>query len=131
MNLTPQLAAARHYAPPLIVAGRLDRRGAPLRQVNRRAVDYARSAGFGVDDVYPGGMAMIRSLAPTGGLEMGEFARAAGLLPIELYSFDTFGVETPSSSSWDWRWTAIGAAVGAMLGGPMWAAAGSLLGGVR
>ena len=126
--MTPQLAAARHYAPPLIVAGRLDRRGAPLRQVNRRAVDYARSAGFGVDDVYPGGLAMIRSLAPTGGLEMGEFARAAGLLPSELYSF---GAETPSPAAWDWRWTMFGAALGAMFGGPVWAAAGSLLGGVR
>lgn len=125
--MTPQLAAARHYAPPLIIADRLDRRGAPLRQVNRRAVDYVRSAGFGVDDVYPGGMAMIRSLAPVNGLEMGEFARAAGLHPADLYMF---GAEAPASG-WDWRWTMIGAALGAMFGGPVWAAAGSLLGGVR
>lgn len=127
VSLTPQLAATRRYAPPLFTDARLDRRGAAIRQVNRRAVDYAHSAGFGVDDVYPGAMSMIRSLAPMSGFEMGEFALAAGLHPADLYPF---GAEM-TSASWSWSRTLLGVAVGAMLGGPVWAAAGGLLGGVR
>ena len=134
MVTAAQIAAARQYAPPLVTAGRTDRRGAVLRSVNRRAVDYARRAGLRMEDVYPGGLATVRAMAPSpGSPEAAAFASAAGLRLGELYP-PAFAGEA-SRRRWRWGWMALGVLVGAALAGPLGvplgAVAGGLIGGSR
>ena len=124
--MTPiPVEAARRYAPPLITTGSLDRRGANLRQVNRRAVDYALNAGFGVEDVYPGGLGKIRALAPLwGSPEAFTFAGAAGLAVRDVYP------PAPAPKNVRrrrWKWFVAGILLGAAFGGPLGAVAGGLL----
>jgi hypothetical protein len=128
--VTPaQIEAARRFAPPLMTVGRADRRGARLRSVNRRAIDYAQRAGFSLEDVYPHGLTAVRALAPTAGTpEAPAFVAAIGLPLGEIYPTSFSG---ESKSPWRWGWAVAGFAVGAMAGGPIWAVAGSLLGGFR
>ena len=106
--LTPaQLEATRRYAPPLFVVGQLDRRGAKLRQLNQRAIDYASSAGSTLMEVYP--------------QQIGD-----------LYRIDDSKFEGESvSSGWRWGLSTLGFAAGACIGGPIWALAGGLLGGLQ
>jgi len=129
--MTPaQLAAARRFAPPFIVTGQADRRGAKLHYVNRRAVDYASNAGFGLEDVYPGAGRALRLLAPPEGApEVDAFARAAGLTPADVYP--AFAGESGGTAKrrWGWRWALVGALVGAALVGPVGAAAMGVAGG--
>ena len=126
-----QIAAARRFAPPLITLDRLDKRGAKLRQVNRRAVDYAHRAGLSVEEVYPEGLWMLRALAPAAeSVEAGAFMRTTGLRSDELYP--PFGGEmTGKRGGWRWGWAVVGALVGAALVGPIGAVAGGILGGAR
>jgi hypothetical protein len=131
MVTATQITAARRFAPPLVVAARVDRRGAKLRTVNRRAVDYATRAGMRLEDVYPGGLGVVRSMAPgRGSSEAAAFAAAAGLGLGELYPPSTFAGEIPRKR-WRWGWMAVGAFVGAALLGPVGAVAGGLIGGTR
>lgn len=105
MALTPtQLQAARRFAPPLFTPGQVDRRGASLRQLNPRALGYVANAGAGLAEVYPD---------------------QAGLI---LDSVPDFSGEMPG---WRWGLSALGFAAGACLGGPIWALAGGLLGGLQ
>ncbi len=134
MATAVQIAAARRFAPPLVVKSRVDRRGAKLRSVDRRAVDYARRAGLRVEDVYPGGLATVRAMAPSQGTpEAAAFASAAGLGLGELYP-TMFAGEAPGRR-WRWGWMALGVLVGAAfvgpLGVPLGAVAGGLIGGAR
>lgn len=125
-----QIAAARRYAPPLFTVSKIDRRGAKLRSVNRRAVDYAHRAGMSVETVYPGAMGSIRALAPPmGSPEASAFVAATGLAEGDVYPI--FGGEVSSARRWRWGWVAMGILVGAALGGPLGAAAGGLLGATR
>jgi len=136
--MTDKLLAARRFAPPFIVAGRADKRGAKLHYVNRRAVDYVAHAGFGIEDVYPGAGKALRLLAPPAGSpEMGGFLRAAGLGMTDVYpAFAGDVMVGPGPRSrWRWGWAAVGAVLGAAFVGPMGAAAmgvaGGLMGGAR
>jgi hypothetical protein len=129
MPIKSQIAAARRYAPPLLVTTRVDRRGAKLRQINRCAIDYARRAGLAFEDVYPGGTAVVRRLAPPkGSHEAKAFARASGLSHRTLFGGE---IESEEPLRWRWRWAAVGAIVGAALAGPIGAVAGGLIGGTR
>jgi len=130
MNVTPpQIAAARQYAPPLFVTGQLDRRGAKLRLVNRRAVDYAHRAGMSVETVYPGATGSIRALAPPMGTpEARAFVAATGLSIGEVYASDFSGERV---LRWRWGWAVVGFAVGAVILGPIGAAVGAVVGGTR
>lgn len=132
MTLTSaQLEAARHFAPPLIVGARADRRGASLRGVNRRAVDYAARAGVPLDALYPEELATARVMAPPAGSpEAAPWLAATGLSAADVYPM---GGEVPARprTRWRWGWALAGAVAGAALGGPVWAAVGSLAGGLR
>jgi hypothetical protein len=134
MVTVPQITAARQYAPPLVTVSQLDRRGAKLRCVNRRAVDYARNAGMGVETVYPGGMSQVRRLAPArGSPEAAPWVKAVGLRASDVYppsSGGSFAGETVSRKR-RWGWTAVGLFVGACLAGPLGAMAGGLIGVTR
>lgn len=127
MATVAQIAAARRFAPPLITTGQIDRRGAKLRYVNRRAIDYARRAGLTLTDVYPDGLAAIRALAPAPGTDAEVlFARDLGLPP------SAFGAELAIPvRRWCWGWALAGALLGAMVVGPVGALAGGVFGGVR
>lgn len=138
-----KIAAARKFAPPLIVTAKVDRRGAALRTVNRRAVDYARRGGFRLEEVYPGGLAQVRAIAPPrGSPDADKFLRATGLSVAAVYppphvlaaQRSRIGADAPligaAPARWRWRWSALGAVAGAMAGGPVYAAAGLVLGGV-
>lgn len=129
--MTPlQIAAARQYAPPLIVVGRVDRRGARLRRVSRRAVEYARRAGMPLEVVYPGGVIAVRRLAPMAGTpEALRFLRATGLPMGEVYPPVAFGGELRGKRRWPW--IAVGAAIGAMVGGPVGMVVGCAVGSLR
>jgi hypothetical protein len=122
MDLATQIAAARRFAPPLTTIGRADRRGARVRLLNRRAVDYAKRAGLGVWDVYPEGLMAVQAMAPEqGSAESGTFAAAAGLELADVY----FGSEVkPIKRRWCWSWAAVGVLVGAALVGPIGAVVG-------
>jgi hypothetical protein len=129
-----QLEAARRYAPPLITVGQIDRRGARLRQVNRRAVEYVQHAGLALEDVYPGARGTIRALAPPmGSPEAPMFVRATGLPSADIYpggALATFGGET-SRARWRWGWATAGFIVGAVVVGPIGAVVGAVIAGAR
>jgi hypothetical protein len=139
ISTAAKLAATRRFAPPLVTTGRVDRRGANMRLLNRRAVDYARNAGFGVEDVYPDAVGTMRALAPPmGSPEAGAFVRAAGLSFRDVYppliscvgGDKALGLRRPSR----WRWATVGFFVGAVIAGPIGAAVGvtvGLIGGGR
>jgi hypothetical protein len=133
MSISPvQIAAARKFAPPLITTGQADRRGARLRSVNRRAVDYARNAGIALADVYPLDIVTMRALAPSAdSIEASTFVYSAGLTADDVYPTEvTFMGEGPRRH-WRWGWAAVGALVGAVVAGPIGAAVGVIVGGVR
>ncbi len=122
-----QIAAARRFAPPLIVMERVDRRGAKLRQVSRKAIDYVTHAGMVLEDVYPGGGVAVRELAPPEGTaEAAAFTRAAGLSMGDVYPAVSLAVFSGEGSRrrWRWRWVVVGALVGAVFAGPIGAAVG-------
>jgi hypothetical protein len=131
-----RIAAARRFAPPLVMAGQVDKRGARLHYVNCKAVAYTAHAGLRLEDVYPGAMRALRHLAPPqGSLEAPLFAREAGVSVDELYpSRVSFGGEG-AGAGWRWKWAVVGALIGACLVGPVGAAtlgvAGGLIGGSR
>jgi len=131
MTRTQKLEAVRHYAPPLIVAEQLDRRGARLKSVSPRAVAYAKRAGFGLREVYPADTSRLRELAPASGTpDAVLYAWQLGLTPDE--ADDVFGAEpTPPPTGWCWKCIVVGFAIGAVVAGPMGAAAGALLGAAR
>jgi hypothetical protein len=134
MATAEQIRAARRYAPPLVTSGRVDRRGAILRSVSRRAIEYAAAAGMSVEDVYPGEIAAARALTPrAGSAESVEFLRVTGLREAEVYPpVVAIGWDLlPSRRRWRWGWIAVGVIVGAALAGPVGALAGGLIGGVR
>ena len=134
LSMTDKLQAVRRFAPPLVVTGRVDRRGAPIRSVSRRAVDYTRSAGFGVEDVYPDAVGAMRALAPPmGSPEAPAFMRATGLSQREVYPpliSCVGGMQVYPRRRWRWRWAAVGFLVGAALAGPLGAAAAGVAGGL-
>jgi hypothetical protein len=130
-----QIAAARLYAPPLFVVEPFDRRGAQLRQVSPKAVEYARRAGLAVLDVYPNALGPIREMAPmAGSMEAARFVRAVGLRAEDVYPFAGEPGPAPSPSM---RWAAwavagvflgavtVGGAVGWLIGGSLGAIAGA------
>ncbi len=126
-----QIAAARRWAPPLVVQLQADRRGARLRAVNRRAVDYARRAGMRLEDVYPGGLATVRALAPPPGTAAATtFLRTTGLSAAAVYPPPAMSGEASAQKGWRWGWAALGVLAGAALGGPAGAAVGGVLGAV-
>ena len=128
-----KLAATRRYAPPLVVTGRVDRRGAVLRGVNRRAIDYTRSAGFGIEDVYPSGIEMVRAMAPPRDApESAAFVRASGLSTGDVYPLISCvgGAAAQPRRRWRWGWVVAGVLVGAALVGPIGAAVGVVAGGI-
>jgi hypothetical protein len=89
-----RIAAARRYAPPLVEVVRADRRGARLRQVSRRAIEYARNAGLTLGEVYPAARSQLGGLAPS-----------------------VFGADPqPASQPWGWRAAALGLVLGALVG---------------
>jgi hypothetical protein len=131
------IAAAKRFAPPLIVIAAIDRRGARLRRINPLAIRYAKRAGLELEEVYPGGTVILRALAP--------HAFAAAVIPRPAFGVEAAGVGSgvgvagvavaDVSRRSGWGWTAAGAALGAMAGGP-WGAAlggglGALIGGGR
>lgn len=127
MATVAQIEAARRFAPPLLVTEQVDRRGARLRHVNRRAVEYAQRAGMQLEDVYPGALAIVRAMAPpAGSIEAPTFVRAVGLRFIDVYPPAGAGIvvagETPSQAlrtRWRWVWPAAGLLVGAAVAGPV------------
>jgi hypothetical protein len=125
--MTPiPIETARHFAPPLFVVDTFDRRGAKLRCVNRRAVDYALNAGFGVEDIYPGGLGKIRSLAPVwGSPEAPAFVSATGLTTRDVYPPRWTGSKPARRRRWGWL--VAGLILGAAFGGPIGAITGGLL----
>lgn len=110
MPSVAQIAAARQYAPPLITTLQVDRRGARLRTVNQKALDYAQRAGLSLTDVYPGWQAQLYMLGQAPDVDIAGEAPATGR---------------------KWGWAAAGFAVGAMAVGPIWALAGAALGALR
>lgn len=128
-----KLQAARRFAPPLVVTGRVDRRGASLRSVSRRAVDYTRSAGFGIEDVYPSGIRAVRAMAPPKDApEAAAFVRASGLRETDVYPLISCvgGMQVYPKRRWRWGWVVAGVIVGAALVGPIGAAVGVVAGGL-
>lgn len=130
------IVAARRYAPPLVVIGTIDRRGARLRRINPLAIGYVRRAGLLLDDVYPGGSVIVRTLAPAQrSHEAQTYVQLTGLAHGDVYPpASSMGAEAPQPRA-RWGWAATGAVIGAMAGGP-WGAAvggglGALLGGGR
>jgi hypothetical protein len=131
MATAVQIEAARRYAPPLITVGQVDRRGARLRQVNRRAVEYVSRAGLALEDVYPGAAGTIRALAPPmGSPEAPMFVRVTGLTAADVYPPATFAGEAPKAR-WRWGWATAGFLVGAACVGPVGALVGAIIGGAR
>lgn len=137
-TLTPQarIAAARAYAPPLVIVEPFDRRGARLRQVNAKAIAYAQRAGMSLEEVYPGAIAMLRALAPPPGtIEAARFARAVGLRVPDLYAVSggaggtSVGGER-SRGRRRWAWIAAGLALGAATAGAGGALVGGAVGGL-
>jgi hypothetical protein len=138
--MTPRethIAMVRHFAPPFVTTGQLDRRGARLYLVNCRAVEFARDAGLRLEDVYPGAMKALRHLAPPAGSpEALVFAEEAGVPAGDLYPVRVaFGGEVGPQRRWRWGWALAGALIGAALVGPVGAAAmgaaGGFMGGTR
>jgi hypothetical protein len=122
-----RIAAARRFAPPLVQIGAVDRRGARLRTLNGKAIGYALRSGLPFDDVYPGGIATARRLAPPGGTaEASAFVRASGL-PYDVVYPPTFAGEGPRRR-FPWGWTVVGLLFGACAGGPVGLAVGGVAG---
>jgi hypothetical protein len=129
MTATARIAAARAYAPPLVIVEAFDKRGAKLRQVNQKAVGYAQRAGLALEDVYPGALATLRLLAPPAGSpEAIRFAMSVGVPLSDLYPAPATasGEDTPRLRRRRWAWIAAGLVLGAISGG----VSGLLTGGV-
>lgn len=99
-----RIAAARRYAPPLIEVRQADRRGARVRQVSKRAVDYANRAGLALEEVYP---------------QVSQALARFGAEPLPIVVPQPLG----------WKLPALGLVLGA-LGGPVGAVVGVAIGGV-
>jgi hypothetical protein len=127
---TARIAAARAYAPPLVVVEAFDKRGAKLRQVNQKAVGYAQRAGLALEDVYPGALATLRLLAPSAGsLEAIRFAMSVGVPLSDLYPAPAaVSGESKSRPRRRWLWVAVGLALGALSGGTANAVVGGVVG---
>ncbi len=133
LTLETKLAATRRFAPPLMVTGQVDRRGASLRSINKRAVDYSRNAGFGIEDVYPSGIPAVRAMAPPPGTpEAAAFVRTSGLRETDVYPLISCvgGSAIYPRRRWRWGWVVAGVLVGAALVGPIGAAVGVVAGGL-
>lgn len=127
---TARIAAARAYAPPLVIVEAFDKRGAKLRQVNQKAVGYAQRAGLALEDVYPGALDTLRLLAPpVGTTEAIRFAMSVGLPLSSLYPAPAVvSGESTSRPRRRWLWVAVGLALGALSGGTANAVVGGVVG---
>jgi hypothetical protein len=127
-----RIAAARRFAPPLLVPTRLDRRGARLRALNPKALAYVRRAGMSLSDVYPEALAHIRRLAPpVGTLDAAAFLSATGLPAADVYPPTQMSGELPAGARRGgkrWAWALAGATLGALAAGPIGLAVGGGLG---
>jgi len=140
LDLGAKIAAARRYAPPLVVVAPIDRRGARLRQISRRAIDYTKNAGLKLLDVYPDALTAVRRMAPAAGTpEATNFVASIGLTTADVYPPATVSGErrvrmrrSGRAGRWRWAWAVVGAAIGGVVAGPIGLAVGGgvgLLGG--
>lgn len=91
-----------------------------------------------LEDVYPGGRAIVHTLAPPPGtVEAATFMRLSGLDMVDVYpTLPMFSGQADKRAPrrWRWGWMAVGVLVGAALAGPIGAAvglAGGLVGTAR
>ena len=132
MTPAERTAAARRFAPPLLVPTRLDRRGATLRALNPKALAYVKGSGMRLSDIYPDGLATIRGLAPIPRTpDAAAFLRATGLSEAAVYPPAQMAGEAPIVAGRPrkrWAWALAGATIGALAAGPLGLAVGGGLG---
>jgi hypothetical protein len=128
---TARIAAARTYAPPLVVVEAFDKRGARLRQVNPKAIGYAQRAGLKIEDVYPGALGFLRSIAPPQGtVEATRFVQSIGVPANDIYPTASISGEASPRRRRRWLWVAAGLVLGVVTGGVSGAVAGGVVGAI-
>jgi hypothetical protein len=96
-----KISFTRKWAPPLWEIRQAHPKGARIRQVSRRAIEYTRAAGFELGEVY-----------------FGVESRGGAGVPAR-----------PAARPWRWGLPALGLVLGALVG-PVGAVIGGLVGGV-